>query len=402
MVAQGGPKEEAGVIRAMRRVCGVGRWVAMILLVVGSEGCSMPLKPFPTLDVTPSLPSFDAVGVRDLIPDGLSIQTEGASDYRNETRQEEKTPARPPDRTIDQLMAVAVVPALCSEDTLAPEICTEESPVVSASSVPSEAAPPVLAQVPAIQVEGPGELFRGPEPVQEEPYDPFQKEDEAGGAIEEYDPWEPFNQAMFTFNRKLDEYVVKPVATVYDKVMPDPLELGFRNAFHNIRFAPRFFNNLFQGKFKGAGIEAGSFLVNSTLGVAGFFNFSKNVLEWDTPDEDTGQTLGVFGAKPGPYLVLPFLGSFTLRDGIGFVGDLALDPFNWLVMPFTNINGAPQLMTNESTVTFAQLGTRAGYMVNERAINIETTFEGVEASVVDLYGAVRNAYLQKRAKAIRK
>ncbi|MBI3603240.1 MAG: VacJ family lipoprotein, partial [Nitrospirae bacterium] len=286
---RGPGKKEAGVIRAMRGVCGVGRWVAMILLVVGSEGCSTPLKPIPTLDVTPSLPSFDAVGVRDLIPDGLSIQTEGASDDRNETRQEKKTPARPPDRTIDQLMATAVVPALCSEDTLAPEICTEESPAVSASSAPGAAAPPVLAQAPTILAEGPGELFRGPEPMQDEPYDPFQKED-GGGAVDEYDPWEPFNKVMFSFNRKVDEYVLKPVATVYDKVMPDPLELGFRNAFHNIRFAPRFFNNLFQGKFKGAGIEAGSFLANSTLGVAGFFNFSKNVLGWDTPDEDTGQT----------------------------------------------------------------------------------------------------------------
>ncbi|MBM4125155.1 MAG: VacJ family lipoprotein, partial [Nitrospira sp.] len=145
----------------------------------------------------------------------------------------------------------------------------------------------------------------------------------------------------------------------------------------------------------------GSFLVNSTAGVAGLFNVSKNVLGWDTPDEDTGQTLGAYGAKPGPYLVLPFLGSFTLRDGIGFIGDLALDPFNWLVMPVAKLSGAPQLMTNGDTITFAQLGTRAGYMVNERSINIETTFEGVEASVVDLYGAVRNAYLQKRAKAIK-
>jgi len=195
--------------------------------------------------------------------------------------------------------------------------------------------------------------------------------------------------------------MAQAVATVYDKVLPDTAELAIRNLFHNVRFTPRLINNLAQGKFKGAGIEAASFLINTTLGFGGLWDFAKDVCGWQTPDEDTGQTLGAYGAKPGPYLVIPILGSFTLRDGIGFIGDLALDPFNWLVMPAIKLDGAPKLITKEDTILFGQIGVRAGYMVNERAINIETTFEGVEETVVDLYGAVRNAYLQKRARAIR-
>ncbi|MDE3117491.1 MAG: VacJ family lipoprotein [Nitrospirota bacterium] len=237
--------------------------------------------------------------------------------------------------------------------------------------------------------------------AEKELYDPFAKAEGTAEALEEYDPLEPFNVAMFQFNRKLDEWVVKPVATVYDKVLPDTAELAIRNLFHNVRFTQRLINNLAQGKFKGAGIEAASFVVNTTLGFGGFWDFAKDVCGWQTSDEDTGQTLGTYGVKPGPYLVLPFLGSFTIRDGIGFIGDLALDPFNWLVMPAIKLDGAPKLITKDDTILFGQIGIRVGYMVNERAINIETTFEGVEETVVDLYGAVRNAYLQKRARAIR-
>jgi phospholipid-binding lipoprotein MlaA len=240
-----------------------------------------------------------------------------------------------------------------------------------------------------------------PSQADEEPYDPFQKTDGAPAEMEEYDPWEPFNVAMFNFNRKLDEYVVQPVATFYDKVMPDQVQQGLSRVVHNIRFVPRFINNLAQGKVKGATIEVTRFVVNTSFGIGGLLDFAKEVFALETPDEDTGQTLGFYGVKPGPYLVIPFLGSFTLRDGLGFIGDLALDPFNWIVLPIIKLDGAPKLVPQPDTVAFVQLGYRAYYMVNERSLNLETTFEGVEKATVDLYGAVRNAYLQKRAKAIR-
>ncbi|WP_447987576.1 MlaA family lipoprotein [Nitrospira sp. Nam74] len=234
-------------------------------------------------------------------------------------------------------------------------------------------------------------------------YDPFQKPGDQPADIEEYDPWESFNVAIFNFNRKIDKYVLKPVATVYDKVVPDVVELGIRRFFHNVRFVPRLLNNLFQGKFKGAGLEMGRFLVNSTLGLAGSLDFAKEVFGWETPDEDFGQTLGAYGVKSGPYLVLPIPPFVTtIRDLVGYIGDIFLDPINYLVFPSIEIDGAPSLIshTQRTTTTLAQFGTRAEDTINERSINLET-FQGIEESTIDLYATIRNAYLQKRAQSIR-
>jgi phospholipid-binding lipoprotein MlaA len=229
--------------------------------------------------------------------------------------------------------------------------------------------------------------------------DPFAKVDEGDG--DEYDPWEPMNTSIFEFNRQVDRFVLKPVAKGYNFVMPDLVQVGISNIFYNLRFAPRFLNNVFQGKVKGAGIEAGRFLVNSTVGLAGFFDVAKHV-NLVTPEEDLGQTLGFYGIKPGPYLMLPFLQPFTVRDFVGYVGDVFLNPINWLVVPIIEVEGVPSLIDHEDRMTSSiiQLGARVGEIVNERSRNLET-YQGVEEATLDLYTAVRNAYLQKRAQAIR-
>lgn len=210
---------------------------------------------------------------------------------------------------------------------------------------------------------------------------------------EEDDLWEPFNTVMFEFNRKVDQYALKPVADAYDFILPDAVQVGVGNFFHNVRFVPRLLNNVFQAKAKGAGIELGRFLINTTVGVAGFFDPAKHWWHLETPDEDSGQTLGFYGMKQGPYLVLPFFPPLTLRDGIGYVADLALDPINWLIFAVTPGG-------SRTTYTLGQFGARVGDTVNERSLNLET-FQGVEDTTVDLYEAVRNAYLQKRATAVR-
>ena len=233
----------------------------------------------------------------------------------------------------------------------------------------------------------------------EEPLDPFANADE--GAGEEYDPWEPFNTSIFEFNRQVDRFVLKPVAKGYNFIMPDMVQVGISNIFSNLRFAPRFLNNVFQGKLKGAGIEMGRFLINSTVGVAGFFDVAKEI-DLVTPEEDFGQTLGFYGVKPGPYLVLPLLPPFNVRDFTGFLGDIALNPINWLVAPIIEVDGVPSVIAhkNRMTSTIVQMGARVGEIINERSRNLEK-FQGVEEATLDLYTAVRNAYLQTRAKAVK-
>jgi len=238
-----------------------------------------------------------------------------------------------------------------------------------------------------------------PETQSDELLDPFARADE--GAGEEYDPWEPMNTNFFEFNRQVDRFVLKPVAKGYNFVVPDLVQVGISNIFYNLRFGPRFLNNVFQGKLKGAGIEVGRFLINSTVGLAGFFDLAKHV-DLVTPEEDLGQTLGFYGVKPGPYLVLPFLQPFTVRDIVGYVGDVFLNPINWLVVPIIEIDEIPSVIDHEDRMTSSiiQIGARVGEIVNERSRNLETS-QGVEEATLDLYTAVRNAYLQKRAQAIR-
>jgi len=233
----------------------------------------------------------------------------------------------------------------------------------------------------------------------DEPIDPFARADEGNG--DEYDPWEPMNTNIFAFNLKVDRYVLKPVAKGYDFILPDLVQVGISNIFSNLRFAPRFLNNVFQGKIKGAGIEVGRFLINSTAGLAGFFDLATKV-DLVTPEEDFGQTLGFYGVTPGPYLVLPLLQPFTVRDFVGYVGDVFLNPINWLVAPIIEANNVPSLIAhkNRMTSSIIQYGTRTGEIVNDRSRNLQK-FQGVEEATLDLYTAVRNAYLQKRAQAVR-
>lgn len=199
----------------------------------------------------------------------------------------------------------------------------------------------------------------------------------------EYDPWEPFNENVFEFNRKTDKYVLKPVATGYDRILPDLVQKGVRNAFENLGVVRRVVNNLLQLKFEGAGRELFRFAINSTYGVGGLIDVARaDGLNIEPSDEDMGQTLGVYGIGPGPYLILPLMPPLTVRDGIGYAADGAMNPLNY-VLPIG-----------------ATIGMRALNTVNERSLNLDR-FEQVEESVVDLYGAVRNGYLQRRAAAIK-
>lgn len=200
------------------------------------------------------------------------------------------------------------------------------------------------------------------------------------------DPWEGFNQSMFTLNLKLDEYVLHPVATAYDAVMPNGAQRGVGRFLKNLGVVERFANNVFQGKLPGAGQEVGRFLVNTTLGCAGFIDVAEPVFGWKESPEDFGQTLATYGAANGPYLVLPFYGPSTVRDTAGLVVDSALNPMNYLL----------------STVEVIAIkgGLTLSNAVNSRSMNLDL-FENAERSAVDLYGAVQDGYMQRREQAIK-
>jgi phospholipid-binding lipoprotein MlaA len=199
---------------------------------------------------------------------------------------------------------------------------------------------------------------------------------------EEYDPLEKFNEVMFEVNRQLDRFVLKPVAQVYRVIVPEPFEILIANAFDNIAFVPRAGNSLLQGKWGGTARELGRFLINSTLGIGGLFDAARY---WgiEKSREDFGQTLGVWGVPPGPYLVLPLMEPMTFRDGIGRGVDAAMNPLTWV---------GPSIWIG--------LAMKVGEMVNDRALNLEL-FQGLEESVVDLYSAVRNGYLRRREQMIK-
>ena len=206
----------------------------------------------------------------------------------------------------------------------------------------------------------------------------------AAGDDFDQDPWENFNENMFNFNREvLDRYFLKPVATAWDFLLPDLVQKSVQNFFDNLAVVRRVVNNALQGKLTGTATELARFSINSTIGVGGLFDMAKVGFGIEQSDEDTGQTLGVWGIGPGPYLVLPFLPPLTVRDGIGFAFDIAMTPYIYFL---------PWWAT-----TFAGSGTNA---VNERSLNLDR-FERVAETTVDLYSAVRNAYLQRRAAAIR-
>lgn len=238
------------------------------------------------------------------------------------------------------------------------------------------------------------------QPEEDPFYDPFAKSDEPAGG-EEYDPWEPVNTKIFEFNRQVDRWVLKPAARGYNAVVPNPVQIGISNVFYNMRFPSRFINNLAQGKLSGASTEVGRFLLNSSFGLGGLVDVAK-YMDITTPEEDTGQTLGYYGVKPGPYVVLPFLPPFTLRDLVGYVGDIALNPINWMVFPMIEVNGIPSLVAhhNRTTSSIAQISGRVEEILNDRSLNLEK-FQGVEEATLDLYTAVKNAYIQKRRNQIR-
>jgi phospholipid-binding lipoprotein MlaA len=196
------------------------------------------------------------------------------------------------------------------------------------------------------------------------------------------DPFEPFNRAMLHVNDGIETVIAKPVDTVYRTVTPPFLRKGLSNAENNITSPVTFLNDILQGKPKRAGETLVRFLMNSIFGIGGLIDVAAG--EGIKPhDEDFGQTLAVWGVKDGPYLVLPFIGPTTIRDGVGYGVDTVSDPLYWLI--------------NDKTTTYALFGAEILIDYDDNRDDLEN----LRKSSIDFYSALRSAYLQHRASEIR-
>jgi phospholipid-binding lipoprotein MlaA len=225
----------------------------------------------------------------------------------------------------------------------------------------------------------------GQESVETLPPEPSPSEEPAETIA---DPIEPVNRAFFHFNDKLYFWVLKPVATGYKTVIPEDARLGVRNFFSNLTTPVRLFNCLFQAKFKGAGNETVRFVVNTTLGVVGFYDFAKKQFNIEKQEADFGQTLGIWGMEPVFYIYLPILGPSSLRDGLGFAVDTALNPQTYLAI-FSVVAG------------YANTGGWVLEKINEASLTLGE-YENLKKAALDPYIAIREAYSQYRQNKIKK
>lgn len=153
---------------------------------------------------------------------------------------------------------------------------------------------------------------------------------------ETWDPLEPFNRAMFTFNEKFDGWLLKPTAKGYDFIFPSSVKRSVHNFFSNL-IQPRVaVNDLLQGKGKQSARDLGRFVVNSTAGVLGLFDVARHVGLEASEEEDWGQTFAVWGVRGGPYFVWPIIGPRYLRDTVGFGFDWLSNPVTYVQDPYTS------------------------------------------------------------------
>ena len=187
------------------------------------------------------------------------------------------------------------------------------------------------------------------------------------------DPYEKSNRKVFEFNSKIDKLFLRPITDFYDSATPEFAQTSITNFFSNLDDIGISFNNFLQGNIVDSMSDLTRFFINSIFGLGGFFDVASE-MGLEKHSEDFGQTLGKWGAKPGPYLMLPFLGPSTTRDAFTFVGDTAL---------------APTLSLDDSE---ARLG-----LISLDLINTYSAFTGIaDIESQDQYAFIRDAYLDRR------
>jgi phospholipid-binding lipoprotein MlaA len=195
------------------------------------------------------------------------------------------------------------------------------------------------------------------------------------GGEPQWDPIEPLNRGVFKFNRTADKFVLRPIAKGYQAITPSPIRRGVGNFFYNLAMPIVFVGDLLQAKPQAAGQDVVRFLVNSTAGIGGLFDVASR-LDIDKNREDFGQTMAVWGVGSGPYVMVPFLGPYSLRDGVGAVLDFPFDP----LYHYENSS------VRDKVWIFKQIDLREGLIGADAALD----------NALDPYLALRDAYYQNR------
>lgn len=195
------------------------------------------------------------------------------------------------------------------------------------------------------------------------------------------DPLEKFNRGVYSFNSTADTYVLRPVAKTYGDVVPGPAKKGISNFFSNLSEPWSAVNNLLQGKTDRALQNTYRFVVNSTIGLGGLFDVA-GYYQVEKAPEDLGQTLASWGVKPGPYIVVPFYGPTTLRDGAGRSAQGAL------FYPISRVTSSVKAQLG--LVALDGIDTRAGLLGVDDALEKQ----------LDPYLFMKTAYDNNRFRAI--
>ena len=198
-----------------------------------------------------------------------------------------------------------------------------------------------------------------------------------------YDPFEPVNRAIFSFNNVADRIVLEPIAKGYKK-LPSPIQSGISNFLSNLRAPLVVVNQILQGQGENAVQSSGRFIVNSTVGVLGLFDVAEK-MGLEEKKEDYGQTLATWGVGDGFYIVLPLFGPSNLRDTSGMVLTMLTDPINAYAV-------------NEGEAWLVPMRT-ATNAVDQRSQIIDEV-NALRDNSVDYYAAVRSSYYQNRKAAI--
>lgn len=238
------------------------------------------------------------------------------------------------------------------------------------------------------------EALEEPEAEEADPLFDDVFDDELDAAPKTYpDPAESTNRGVFAFNRQVDRWILDPITEAYQWAVPKPARNAISRFFLNLGSTKTLVNDFLQLEWRDAGITATRLVINSTVGLAGFFDVAER-LGLPGHESDFGQTLALAGTPSGPYLMLPILGPSNVRDGFGVLIDGFFQPTYYVLGPM-NVTLGPVIMQSPGAILI--YGGSSGLTLRDRNY---AKLKDLESSSVDFYAALRSGFYQDRVAQI--